>query len=160
MQTRVGDVLIICLSQKRNGLYSQREKKKLDNVAYRIDEPPAAAHFQPLSLLSASDVSCLANTKHFGVSHSQKQYSIKAPCRPVITNSLSVGWTLFCTMSDKWLLWTNQSAFMDKICCSLRIFVLYNDDKHQNTYFRFGQIYRKHSCKMSHFDTEAHIKCL
>lgn len=37
------------------------------------------------------------------------------------------------------------------------------DDKHQNTcvsQFGFGHIYCKHSSKMSHFDTEAHIKCL
>lgn len=79
---------------------------------------PTAAHSQAaftLSPLSASDVSRLANTKQLGVSHSLKQYSIMAPCRPVITNSLSDGWTLFCRMSDKWLLCTNQSTFMDKV---------------------------------------------
>lgn len=78
-------------------------------------KPPNAANSQALSLLSASDVSRLANTKQLGVSHSLKQYTIKTPCRPVITNSLSDGWTLFCTMSDKWLLSTNQSIFMVEV---------------------------------------------
>lgn len=79
-------------------------------------KPPNATLSQSaftLSLLSASDVSCLANTKQLGVSHSLKQYSLMAPCRPVITNSLSDGWTLFPRMSDKWFPCINQSTFMD-----------------------------------------------
>lgn len=119
---------------------------------------PTAAHSLPaftLSLLSASDVSRLANTKQLGVSHSLKQYSIMAPCRPVITNSLSDGWTLFCRMSDKWLLCTNQSTFMDKIqsvnSCTV--------EWRQTPKHLCGQIHSKHSSVL-HFDTEAHVKCL
>lgn len=127
------------------------------NVAYRIDE--TAAHPQPafrMSLLSASDVSRLANTKQLGVSYSLKQYSIMAPCRPVITNSLSDGWTLFCRMSDKWLLCTNQSTFIDKIQQSLGSFALWQQTpKHilNVSQFGFGQKYCKPASKMSHAAT-------
>lgn len=72
---------------------------------------PTGAHLQPV-FNPSSDVSRLANTKQLGVSRSLKQYSVMVPCRPVITNSLSDGWTLFCRMSDKWRLCTNHSTFM------------------------------------------------
>lgn len=97
-------------------------------------KPPTTAYSQPafrMSLLSASDVSCLANTKDLGVSYSLKQYSIMAPCRPVITNSLSDGWTLFCRMSDKWLLCTNQHTFIAKIWQYLWSFALWQQTPKQ-----------------------------
>lgn len=73
-------------------------------------EPPTAAHLQPV--FNPSLLMCLVNTKQLGVSRSLKQYSVMVPCRLVITNSLSDGWTLFCRMSDKWLLCTNHSTFI------------------------------------------------
>lgn len=116
-----GGFLAICLSNACNCPSSQASEKINGDLMLcslhgtQMDPPPNYSSFSATVSSSASDVSHLAHIKQFGVCLSQKQYSIKASCRTVISNSLSVCWTLFCTMSDKWLLSTNQSAFMDKI---------------------------------------------
>lgn len=103
-------VYLASLSTQMRG--TQKNKHYRNLVVQPQIEPPncssSAAGLQSVF----SDVSRLANTKQLGVSRSLKQYSVMVPCRTVITNSLSDGWTLLCRMSDKWLLCTNHSTFI------------------------------------------------